>query len=423
MNCRACNNTKLKNIVTIGKQPLSGIFPKKKKLKLKKYSLDLFLCIKCNLVQLGKSASAKEMFGEKYGYQSSISKLMKNHLYKIYLTLKNNKYINDRSTVLDIGSNDGTFLNFFKKTNQLFGIDPTAKKFKKFYKSHIIRFSSFFSFDKIYSKFGKNSYQKFDLVSSLAMFYDVNTPNAFCKDIYKLLKPDGVWILELSYLPLLLKNLTYDQICHEHVTYYLLKVFKNLAEKNNFKIIEVSLNEINGGSIQIICAKKNSKRKILTQSLITSILKDEGKIKVKSFKNFNKRILLLKTKLLNFFKKNNSKKIYGYGASTKGNIVLNYCGLNNKSLNYICDANRLKYGSYTPGSNIKIISKEQMRKMKPDFLFVLIWSFRKEVIKEEIEFLKKGGKLIFMLPRFHIVDKKNYKKFWKKKFEHQSYKY
>ena len=183
MNCRACNNTKLKNIAPIGKQPLSGIFPKNKKLKLKKYSLDLFLCIKCNLVQLGESASVKEMFGEQYGYQSSISKLMKNHLYKIYLKLKNNKYINDRSTVLDIGSNDGTFLNFFKKTNQLFGIDPTAKKFKKFYKSHIIRFSSFFSFDKIYSKFGKNSYQKFDLVSSLAMFYDVNTPNAFCKDI------------------------------------------------------------------------------------------------------------------------------------------------------------------------------------------------------------------------------------------------
>ena len=208
MNCRNCNKAELKKIIPIGKQPLSGIFPRKKKLKLKKYSLDLFICKKCKLVQLGKSASAKDMFGEKYGYQSSISKLMRNHLYRIYTTLKKKKYIDNNSTVLDIGSNDGTFLNFFKKTKKLFGIDPTANKFKKFYKPHIKRINSFFSFNKIYSIFGKNAYQKFDLVSSFAMFYDVNSPNLFCKDIYKILKPNGIWILELSYFPLLLKNLT-----------------------------------------------------------------------------------------------------------------------------------------------------------------------------------------------------------------------
>lgn len=423
MRCRNCNKSYLKKIVEVGRQPMSGIFPKKQNIKLKQYSLDLFICKKCQLVQLGNNAPAKDMFGEKYGYQSSISKLMKNHLYKIYKSLKKKKFVENNSFVLDIGSNDGTFLNFFKKSNKLYGVDPTSNKFKKFYKSNIKRINSFFSFKKICQVFAKNSNKKFDLISSFAMFYDVNTPNSFCRDICKLLKPDGIWILELSYFPLLLKNLTYDQICHEHVTYYSLKVFKNIAEKNHLKIIEVSLNEINGGSIQIICAKKNSKRKILSQSLITSILRDEEKIKVKSFENFNKRILLLKRKLLNFFEKNQNKKIFGYGASTKGNIVLNYCGVNDKSLKYICDANKLKYGSYTPGSNIKIISKEKMRKMKPDFLFVLIWSFRKEVIREEIKFLKKGGKLIFMLPRFHIIDKKNYKKFWKKKFEHQSYNY
>ena len=363
------------------------------------------------------------MFGKKYGYQSSISKLMKSHLGKIYNILKKKRFITNYSTVLDIGSNDGTFLNFFKKTNKLYGIDPTANKFKSYYKSHIKRINSFFSFKKINQILKRKAHQKFDLISSFAMFYDVNNPNLFCKDIFKLLKPNGVWILELSYFPLLLKNLTYDQICHEHVSYYTLSVFKDLAEKNNFKIINVSLNEINGGSIQIICSKFSSKIKVQNKSFITSILKDENKIKLKSFENFNKRILFLKKKLLNFFNENKNKKIFGYGASTKGNVVLNYCGLNTKHLRYICDANKLKDGSYTPGSNIKIISKNLMRRLHPDYLFILIWSFRKEVIREEINYLKKGGKLVFMLPRFHVIHKNNYKRYWKKEFKNQSYQY
>ncbi len=423
MKCRNCNFKNIKKVISIGKQPLSGIFLKKKSYSLKKYSLDLFLCNHCNLIQLGKNAPEKKMFGQTYGYQSSISKLMTNHLKKIYKKLIHKKYINNKSSVLDIGSNDGTFLNFFKKTNHLYGIDPTANKFKKFYKPYITRINDFFSFENIKKKSSSQIKKKFDLITSIAMFYDINDPNKFCKDVYKLLNPNGIWVLEFSYFPLLLKNLTFDQICHEHVTYLTLMVFKNIVEKNNLKIIEISLNEINGGSIQIICTKKTSRRKIISKSFIKNLLNDEKKIKIKSYKNFNKRISNLKKKFNKFLKKNKKKNIYGYGASTKGNIVLNYCNIKNHNLNYICDANILKKGLFTPGSNIKIISKEKMRDDQPDYLVIFIWSFRKEVIKEEINFIKKGGKLIFLLPRFHIIGKKNYKKYLKKNFIEQSYKY
>ena len=142
-----------------------------------------------------------------------------------------------------------------------------------------------------------------------------------------------------------------------------------------------------------------------------------------SYFKFNKRINKVRENLKLFFKKNKKKRTIGYGASTKGNIILNQCSVTNKDLSYICDANKFKFNKYTPGTNIKIISKEKMRVLNPHFLLVLIWSFRREVISEEINYIKKGGSLIFLLPRFHIINKFNYKRFFKKDFKSLSYKY
>jgi len=364
------------------------------------------------------------MFGETYEYRTSLSKMMISHIKNKVKYLKKKNLIKNNSSVLDIGSNDGTFLNNLNKSMQLYGIDPTAKKFKHLYNKNISVCENFFSKKNIENfikkKNGKET--KFDLITSFAMFYDVNDPNSFCSDIYNLLKENGIWFLELSYFPLMLKNLTYDQICHEHVTYYTLTVFKNIIEKHDLRIVDVAFNEINGGSIEIVCAKKNSKFKI-NKKKISRILKDEIKIKDKSYVNFNKRINKVKTLLQMFLNLNSKKKIIGYGASTKGNIVLNHCKVKNNQIKEICDGSLKKISKYTPGSNIKIISKETMRSKKPDYLLVLIWSFRKEVIKQEINFLKKGGKLIFHLPRFHIVNINNFRSYLKEDFKKLSYNY
>ena len=255
--CKNCRSIKFKKIVHIGKQPLSGIFLKKKTFRVKKYSLDLFECKNCKLVQLKEQAKAADMFGQNYEYSTALSSLMINHIKKKFEKISKSNLINSNSNILDIGSNDGTFLNYFKNPKRLYGIDPSAKKFLKKYNKIINVICEFFSRNSIKKKI-KNDTLKFDLISSFAMFYDVKDPNSFCKDICNLLSSNGVWILEISYLPLMLKNLTYDQICHEHLTYYTLTVFKKIIEKNNLKILDISFNEINGGSAEIICAKKES---------------------------------------------------------------------------------------------------------------------------------------------------------------------
>jgi SAM-dependent methyltransferase len=267
--CRNCKNKHLTKIIKIGNQPLSGIFYRKKKTNLKSFSLDLYKCKKCELIQLGKSAPTVDMYGSHYGYRTSLSKLMVNHIKNKFLSLKKNIKRNDM--ILDIGSNDGTFLNFFsnlKKNLTLIGTDPSANKFRNYYNKDIHLIVDFFSQKTIgnYIK-EKDIKKKFSLITSFAMFYDIEDPNYFCKEIYNLLKKNGLWCLEMSYFPLLLENLTYDQICHEHVTYYTLSVFKKIAEKNNLKIIDISFNEINGGSIEIICARKESYHRICVEKI------------------------------------------------------------------------------------------------------------------------------------------------------------
>ncbi len=421
MKCKNCKSKHLKKIINLMEQPISSVFSNKPVSGSKKYPLDLYECQKCKLVQFKKLAPLGEMYGETYGYRTSLSPLMINHMKEKYINIIKKKIVKKNSNILDIGSNDGTFLNFFakKKFDNLYAIDPSSKKFKNFYDKKIKLITSYFSRNEVYNNI-EDKKIKFDLITSYAMFYDIEDPNSFCKDIFNSLSNSGIWILELSYFPLLLKNLTYDQICHEHVTYYTLTTFEKILIKNNLKIIDFSFNEINGGSIEIFCAKQKNKIKT-NKAKINKIKKQESQINKVTYKNFNERIENTKNVLNLFLKTIKTKDIIGYGASTKGNIVLNHCNINSKNLRYICDANPYKYNRYTPGSNIKIISKENMRRKKPKYLLILIWSFRSEVIKQEINFIKNGGKLIFHLPIFHIIDKGNYKKFLKKSFDSLSY--
>ena len=418
MVCKNCKKKRLSKIVKIGKQPLSGFFYSRKKYNLRQYSLDLYKCSECSLVQLNNKVKIEKMYGKHYGYKTSVSNLMISHFKKKVKMLKKLNIIKPKDNVLDIGSNDASFLKIIGKKYNLWGVDPSAKKFKKNYKGMTL-IPKFFSKKDIIKK-NKNKKIKFNLISSFAIFYDVDNPVSFCKDIESLLDENGIWICEFSYLPLMLKNLTFDQICHEHLAYYDFTVFEKIINKSSLKVIDYNLNEINGGSIEVIISKKNSKRKANIKT-ITNIKKDEKKINYKSYKNFENRINKSRSDLKLFLDKN--YPIIGYGASTKGNIVLNYNKLGTKKIAYICDANVKKHGKFTPGSNIKIISKEKMRKLNPKFLLIFIWSFRSEVIKQEINYIKKGGNLVFHLPKLHIINKNNYQKYLNKSFRELSYKY
>ena len=399
-NCRSCKSKKLVKLYSLGNQYFTGIFPSNKYSKIPRGNLGMLICNNCKLLQLDENFDSNEMYGDNYGYMSSLNKSMISHLYLKALNLKKKYNLRYKNSILDIGSNDGTFLAFFNKNFNLFGCDPTIKKFGKFYRRDITKIQNFFS-----SNLFENI--KFDLITSISMFYDLPDPLKFAKEINSILKKDGVWHIELSYMPMMIKNRSYDTICHEHLEYYSLKSLKYLLTKAGLKIINLSFNQINGGSIEVDIVKRNSKYKEC-KDLINWVLESERVNQyneIKKHKSFFIECLnhkkLLK-KLLVTLKKQN-KKVVGYGASTKGNVLLQFCGINSKIINNIAEVNKYKFNRYTPGSNIKIISEKNVRSKKPDYMLVLPWHFKDYIVKRERNFLKDGGKLIFPLPEIEIV--------------------
>ena len=307
--------------------------------------------------------------------------------------------------MLDIARNDGTLLNsYYEKDIIKIGIDPTINKFTKYYKNINHKVSDFFSY-RVFKKLKLNKENK--IITACAVFYDLNDPNKFLKDVSKILeKKDGIFYLEFQDLLSIIKNLLFDTICHEHLEYYSLSIVSKMIQNNDLKLLDVEKNDINGGSLSLIIAHKET---IYRQNKIkiTKFLKEEKKYKLSSKKTFDiffKKISHLKTKLNKFIKKIISEKkvIHGYGASTKGNFLLQYFNIDNNMIKFIADRNPLKKNLYTPGTKIQIITERKSRKINPDYYFVLPWHFKKEILKRENDIRKKGTKFIFPLPVFKI---------------------
>jgi len=403
-NCRVCENSLIEKVGSLGNQYYTGIFPRKKNIVIPQGDLSLVLCSKCRLLQLNKSFDVNLMYGSNYGYMSSLNPHMINHLNLKSKRIKKFIDIKKGDIIIDIGSNDGTYLKNFSSSFVLIGIDPTIKQLKKYYRKDIITYPNFFDKDLINNKF-KN--KKAKVITTISMFYDLPNPIKFAQDIYEVLDDEGIWHLEQSYMPSMIKNVSYDTICHEHLEYYSLFSIKYIFDKVGFKIIDLEFNDINGGSFAITVAKKNSYFKEI-KKIVNWLLKKEEILNYNSMtthKIFFEKIKvhkhLLKKLLLNI--KSEKKKIYGYGASTKGNVILQYCGIDNNILDYIVDANINKHNKYTPGSKIKITHESYYKSDKPDFLLVLPWHFKNFIIKKEKEFIKKGGKFIFPLPDIEII--------------------
>ena len=402
--CRSCKSKNIKKAFDLGLQSLTGVFPKTKEINISKGRLSLALCIDCSLLQLVNSFDRNEMYGENYGYMSSLNQSMINHLENKVINLKKKFDLNYKDIIIDIGSNDGTFLSFFGKNFNLVGVDPTIKKFAEKYNKNIKKVPEFFS-PEVVNKYLNE--KKAKLITSLAMFYDLEDPLKFVKDIYECLDEKGIWHFEQSYMPSMIKNISYDTICHEHLEYYSLKSIKYLLDQVGFLIIDIELNSINGGSFSLTVAKKKSGLKANTK-IIEWLLYKESIFKINNLETFKiffthvlKQKKLLKNLIYNL--KDMKKKVLGYGASTKGNVILQFCKIDNKILPFIGEVNSYKYNKFTPGTNIKIISEKAIKKMNPDYFLVLPWHFRDFILKKEQKFIKKGGKFIFPLPDIEIV--------------------
>ncbi len=414
--CRICGNTNLKSVVDLGMQSLTGVFPQTFQ-EVESGPLELVKCVPdeknlsvCGLLQLRHSFDCNKMYGENYGYRSGLNKSMVDHLTQITKEIKDQISFCKNDLVIDIGSNDSTLLRSYGIDGlDYVGMDPTGDKFKKYYPKWITLVADFFSAENLIKIRGGG--QKAKVITSIAMFYDLEEPIKFACDIEKILADDGIWVMEQSYLPSMLETNSYDTICHEHLEFYCLAQIEWIVNAAGMRVINVSLNDANGGSFRVTVAKKNSK--FTENETVKRVREYEDRqhlCTLLPFDYFNENIVKSKKEILSLFDKckKEGKKVYGYGASTKGNVLLQYCGITSKDIIAIAEVNEDKFGRVTPGSRIPIVSEEVAKRDDPDYFIVLPWHFRQNILDKEKEYiLNSDCKFVFPLPKLEIVDKNN----------------
>lgn len=401
--CRLSGSRNLIPVLHLGEQELTGVFPRPGE-TVTSGPLDLVWCPDSGLLQLGHSFDPGEMYGENYGYRSGLNASMVRHLTQKIHFLQKLVDIKPGDTVLDIGSNDATSLKAYSTSSlKRIGIDPTGNKFKEYYPDDIRLVPDFFSA----ANFNSVSSERARIVTSIAMFYDLDDPVAFARDIAAVLAPDGVWHFEQSYMPSMLRTVSYDTICHEHLEYYSLGVVQKILEAAGLELIDVQMNNINGGSFAVTAGHKGSPiRK--NDAVIDWLLGQEDRMglnTVRPFREFEDRVFRHKADLVRLLQAlaADGKKVLGYGASTKGNVTLQFCGITEKEVAAIAEVNPEKYGRVTPGTRIPIVSEAEAKAMKPDYFLVLPWHFKDGILQREQEYIAGGGKFIFPFPEIEIV--------------------
>lgn len=411
--CRVCGSSALTKVINLGDQHLQGSFvkPGKEMPPTRSISTSLVRCDPmkdekaCGLLQMEYTVPPEVLYSA-YWYRSGTNSTMRNHLRGIADSAVT--YLDcSQATVLDIGCNDGTLLGFYPENFTKFGVDPSdvAQEIT----GDVTVVQDIFPSEELLSRLdGKTC----DIITSIAMFYDLEDPISFTRGIKDILSPDGVWIFEMSYMPTMLKMNSYDTICHEHIEYYSLAVIENILRHADMKVFNVSLNDINGGSLRCYATHSSSfkhKKDEFAQS-IKAMRQEEFDLELdtdKPYKNFQDRINVHREELNTLLKKlkKDGKSIHIYGASTKGNTILQWCGIDHRIIEYAAERNPDKYGAMTLGTDIPIISEEESRAMNPDYYLVLPWHFKAEFLEREKEILEKGTGLIFPLPTIAIIKK------------------
>lgn len=381
----------------------------------KKYSLDLELDNTIGAAKLTEMAPSDIMWG-KYWYRSGINATMTKELGSIIEEITSRIKWNKGDVWLDIACNDGTLLKQIPEGFVKTGIDPADDTFIQESSKYAKVVQDYFSYDA-YQRLNVDGKAK--VITTIAMFYDLINPDPFIEDINKVLDDNGIWVLQMSYTPLMIQQLAFDNICHEHAYYYSLNSIKRLFERHKLKIVDCSLNDVNGGSFRVYVQKEIAD----VSSFGTSPLRDVCNFRTQSlldyetasfdiskkevWDKFMSDIENLKKQTVDFIKqeKAKGKKICGYGASTKGNTLLQWFGLDHTLIDAIAERSPYKYGLKTVGTNIPILSEEEVRKMNPDYMIVLPWHFISEFIKREDVYLSNGGKFIIPCPKFEVIQK------------------
>jgi len=402
--CRICGNKELVPVLDLGEQMLTGIFPSDKHPDITSGPLRLVKCMGddvCGLLQLEHSYDLGEMYGENYGYRSGLNPSMVSHLHKKVERILGQVDLNEGDIVVDIGSNDSTTLQAYSPSGiTLVGFDPTGIKFHDYYPPHIALVPDFFSSLLFQKQFPE---KKAKIITSFSMFYDLEDPMQFMREIHEVLDDDGIWVFEQSYMPTMLETKSYDTVCHEHLEFYALRQIKWMTDRAGFKIEDVEFNDVNGGSFSIT-VKKSVDNDIIPDSSVQDVLareRENGLDTLEPYQVFAENTEKSRQDLKDFIKKakNEGKTVAALGASTKGNVLLQYTDMSAADIEFVGEVNQEKYGCFTPGTWIPIIAEDEALEKKADYLIVLPWHFRKFFIENE----KLAGRtLVFPLPSLEI---------------------
>jgi len=402
--CRASGSKNLIPVLSLGHEALTGVFPRSPNEPITVGPLELVWCPDSGLLQLAHSYDPGEMYGENYGYRSSLNQSMVRHLTNKMRLLQRAADLKSGEVVLDIGSNDATSLKAYEVEGLTrIGIDPTGEKFRSYYPDYIRLVPDFFSA----KNFRSVSSRRARIVTSISMFYDLEDPTQFAREVAEILDPEGIWHLEQSYMPSMLRLCSYDTICHEHIEYYSLGALKKILDAAGLDILDVEMNAVNGGSFAVTAAHRASKRR-RNSPVVNWLLQQEDRMGLGTpapFRDFEQRVFRHREDLTRLLRalKDDRKRILGYGASTKGNVVLQFCGIGPDLVEAIAEVNEDKFGAFTPGTHIPIISEPQARAMQPDYFLVLPWHFKDGILAREQQFLADGGKFIFPFPEIESI--------------------
>ncbi|MDI1270360.1 MAG: class I SAM-dependent methyltransferase [Polaromonas sp.] len=403
--CRICGNTQLECVLDLGEQMLTGVFPRKKNANVTIGPLRLVKCVggseTCGLLQMEHSYDLAEMYGENYGYRSGLNASMVAHLHGKVKRILGQVDLRAGDLVLDIGSNDSTTLKAYPSEGLvLAGIDPTGIKFHAYYPKHIDLIPDFFSAALVKERFpGK----KAKVVTSFSMFYDLEAPMAFMQEVHEVLADDGIWVFEQSYMPTMLDTNSYDTVCHEHLEFYALSQIKWMADRVGFRILDVEFNDVNGGSFSITVAKGSGDEvPVPAVQKILDTERSRGLDTLAPFHAFADRAARTRRDLLAFLQvaRAEGKTVAALGASTKGNVLLQYCNLTENEIPFVGEVNSEKFGCFTPGTWIPIIPEAELLAKTPDYVMVLPWHFRSFFVSNK-KF--SGMNLVFPLPEVEVV--------------------
>ncbi len=401
-SCRVCHSDRLAEILDFGELTLTGVFPATRTEHVSAGRVRLVLCQECGLVQLGDTFPPTEMYGDNYGYRSGLNASMVAHLERIALRLQARVGLRPGDRVLDIGANDGTLLRSYTTPGLVrVGIDPTIAKFGEFYPEDIAAVADFFT-AATYERVADGPAR---VVTSIAMFYDLEDPVAFARDIGSVLADDGVWYFEQSYMPWMLRSGAYDTICHEHLEYYSLTTIKRILDDAGLHLLDAATNAVNGGSISVVAGRTAGPgpsvyaQWLLEQEAADRVHSPEAWVEFRQkVRARQKDLRSLLTRLVD-----SGATVMALGASTKGNVLVMTTPVTEALVSKVGDVNPYKFGRFLPGSGIPIVSEAQVLAEKPDYLLILPWHFRETFMTSLAPYLAAGGRLIFPLPDLEVV--------------------